>query len=135
MANKWALLGSEWRGSGHSQCTRERRKTSELISHRGEFLRTIHAKLGALSRTSKSEKKSLSIVRMLPILTRRVAKPRVFFAALSRCVVSFNYSGVCCGQQNRKKIVDMLLPAPWLIDRYNNKQAGAFLGYLLEDNA
>ncbi|CAN0275996.1 unnamed protein product [Scytosiphon promiscuus] len=39
---------------------------------------------------SKREKKST-----LPILKRRVAKPRVLWVALSRCVVLLNYSGVC----------------------------------------
>ena len=45
----------------------------------------------------KPQKKSASIVRMLSLLKKRVAKPRVLLAALSRCVV-LNYSGVCCGQ-------------------------------------
>ncbi|CAM9221525.1 unnamed protein product [Ectocarpus sp. 8 AP-2014] len=34
-----------------------------------------------------SRKKSTSIVRMLPLLKRRAAKPRVLLAALSRCMV------------------------------------------------
>ncbi|CAN0012412.1 unnamed protein product [Pylaiella littoralis] len=80
---------------------------------------------------SKREKKSASIVRMLPLLRKRAAKPQVLLAALSRCVVLLNYSGGCCGQYTNKLPVHR----PFVFDRYNKKHDGAFLGYLPEKNA
>ncbi|CAB1100310.1 unnamed protein product [Ectocarpus sp. CCAP 1310/34] len=60
-----------------------------------------------------SRKKSTSIARMLPLLKRRAAKPRVLLAAMSR--YNNKHDGAFLG--------------------YNNKHDGAFLGYLPGKNA